>query len=350
MELRVLWKNPSLGVSSYRRSACCPQLACTQRGWRAEAKALLSYCVWELTPPDAAPLDRARPGQPHQVDSPRGNAQPCQVLVGQRTGKRITLLMNGIFFAFLQWIKQHTGTPLPVHQKGLYRRGDYAHTLSSLLIHRTTSSACRADEPTWFCLQGSNFSSRRLLFAWQTTLFSSGQIWINKHYVFSWGQRAWLNESENLKKKIVYPPSISYWTITQGPAARKTDGVSVNRMGFLDSGKGRSRRVSVLTRGTATTWQTELPNGAGLGSLDWRTLTVFRSECWMKYSPGWHGPRNPVVLPHPASPQIPKKGGKQRVSLGPPEIWVFYMADKSPVLHVFPPSLEKSEKLGKLVN
>lgn len=56
------------------------------------------------------------------------------------------------------------------------------------------------------------------------------------------------------------------------------------------------------------------------------------------------------MLPHPASPQIPKKGGKQRVSLSPPEIWVFYMADKSPVLHVFPPSLEKSEKLGKLVN
>ena len=166
---------------------------------KAEARALLGYCAWELTPSDAAPLNWPRPGKPHQIDSPRGNTQPCQVLVGQRAGKRKTLLMNGIFFAFLQWIKQHTGTPLPVHQKGLYRRGDYTHTLSSLLIHRTTSSA---DEPTWYCLQGCNFSSRRLLFAWQTTLFSSGQIWINKHYVFSWGQRAWLNESENPKKRL----------------------------------------------------------------------------------------------------------------------------------------------------
>ena len=166
---------------------------------KAEARALLGYCAWELTLSDAAPLNWPRPGKPHQIDSPRGNTQPCQVLVGQRAGKRKTLLMNGIFFAFLQWIKQHTGTPLPVHQKGLYRRGDYTHTLSSLLIHRTTSSA---DEPTWYCLQGCNFSSRRLLFAWQTTLFSSGQIWINKHYVFSWGQRAWLNESENPKKRL----------------------------------------------------------------------------------------------------------------------------------------------------
>lgn len=38
------------------------------------------------------------------------------MLVGQRV-RRGKLLMNGIFFAFLQWSTLYTGTPLPVHQK-----------------------------------------------------------------------------------------------------------------------------------------------------------------------------------------------------------------------------------------
>lgn len=41
--------------------------------------------------------------------------------------------------------------------------------------------------------------------------------------MFLLGQRSWLNESEN-PGKIAYPQSISYWTIIQGPAVRKTDG------------------------------------------------------------------------------------------------------------------------------
>ena len=195
MELGVLWKNPSLRVSSCSRSAHCPQPSVVE----GRGQGPLGLLCLRADPLWRSPSE---PAQARQATSDRQSQRKHPALPSSRGAARETLLMNGIFFAFLQWIKQHTGTPLPVHQKGLYRRGDYTHTLSSLLIHRTTSSARRADKPTWFWLQGCNFSSRRLLFAWQTTLFSSGQIWINKHYVFSWGQRAWFNESENPKKRL----------------------------------------------------------------------------------------------------------------------------------------------------
>lgn len=84
-------------------------------------------------------------------------------------------------------------------------------------------------------------------------------------------------------KKTVYPQSISDWTITQGPAVRKTDGMGANNGLFLL--RQRQERLVVCSdMETATKWQTELPKGAGLGSTDAQMLTIFRSGWWINYS------------------------------------------------------------------
>lgn len=184
MELAgVLQKTPSPRVSPSRarlQGLCLlPQLARTQRGWRARARALPSYCAWELTPSDTAPLHGARLGKPHQVGSHRGALSPAKLSRAAPGRRKLYWWMelSSLFFTELNSTLGHLSWSI----KKVSTYGAITPTLCQLcLIHRTTSPAHHTaplgtDEPTWFCLQCCNFSSRRLLFAWQTTLFLSSQ-------------------------------------------------------------------------------------------------------------------------------------------------------------------------------
>lgn len=118
-------------------------------------------------------------------------------------------------------------------------------------------------------------------------------------------------------KKTVYPQSISYWTITQGPAVRKTDGMSTNNMGFLYSGKGKSGQLYVLT---------QKPPRNGRQSCRMAQDSGLRTNRCLQFSwvnVGWNRLKAEAVqvtlrwINHHRF----LKWKKQRVNPSPPEIW-----------------------------
>lgn len=80
------------------------------------------------------------------------------------------------------------------------------------------------------------------------------------------GQRAWLNESENPKKDCL--PSVHQLLDNYSRASCRENRwcVSTHNMGFLS--QTQNQPVVCSDTETATKWQPELPNGAGLRAAD----------------------------------------------------------------------------------
>lgn len=110
--------------------------------------------------------------------------------------------------------------------------GAITPTLCQLcLVHRMASPECvpaplGTDAPTRFLFTMLQFLSLPEDYYLPDKLHCFYRANMNKQALcFLLRQRAWVNESENPKKKSVCPQSISYWTVTQGPAVREADGM-----------------------------------------------------------------------------------------------------------------------------